>query len=274
MIFIRRYFKNTPFAFRKDKSFLKIRKYTTNFDFVNASPTRSIPHTNLSKEGVVADPSFLTNASTLPHNPWKIVLIDIDPRANEIDIESAFENIGQSEIVISDVEIFTERVGGNKRRNAFIYLSSQEDMNKLLNNSIRVFGVNIKGKRSAILSTEDKKTIIISTSKKVFTDNFYDILLSLGIHESDADLFVPKDSNGRIKGNIYATFSSHNKAYTVWKFIKNRPTLNIFAAWTQKTGVELVKLSSAKDYLEKENIELRRQLETISSNQADRKSVV
>lgn len=271
MIPFRRYIKNLSQRKNKNESLFKIRKYTTNFDFVNSTQTQIKPQIayNLSKEGVVAEPSFLFQYRRLENNPWKIVIIDVDSNSNEIDIELAINKICNSEVKIVDIELFSERVNNNKRKNAFIYFESEEDMQKMLSNSIRAFGVNINGKRSAILSPDDKRTLLISISKRYDINFFEDLLITLGIYKEDVELFIPKDQQtGKIKGSIFATFSTHEKAYAVWKHLLIHQSSGVHAAWTQKNSSELMKLSKAKEYLERENEMLRKQLESLSAKQA------
>lgn len=218
--------------------------------------------------GLFVDPASLRIKPVQVH-PWKVVIIDVTPETTVFDIEQALiEACQKRKIVITNVELFQDRTNDRKRTCAFVSLATKDDLDTLLDDSVKTFGVYIHGQRSSIAEVEDKKIISVRGKRAVLEEDIIDFLKSIDIPHEDVDIFLARDRHGEPVGQTYLTFKQHRHAYQAWKSMNDMHELGYEATWVQRDVSVFSKLAKTSDILLSENEEIRTQIEGIAAEQA------
>lgn len=227
-------------------------------------------------------------------SPYKFVLVAVDSQATESDVRTAVtEACDQSEVHITDIEFFNDLVANKQRRHAFVSVNSLSQLQSILNDRVRAFGVHINGQRSSIIDVEEKNIISIMTRPPIDAERIETMLKDLGImtmitKDSAApsqplvssyhlnsprpnrfSIFAPRDGNGDLIGKAWISFPSHASAYAAYNsLIQARPG-SIRAFWSQKSPNHFEEAIRLRDLLAAENAELRQKVSHLSANSDD-----
>ena len=232
-------------------------------------------------------------------HPYKFVLVALDSNANEDSIRQAIaESVEGKTVNIIDVEIFNDLVANKQRRHAFVSVQNQEQLNLILDDRIRAFGVHINGQRSTIADVEEKNIISLVTRPPMDSSRIEAILKELGVmdvirasnngkapaeptissmhlHQHNNknnrfSIFSPRDGNGDLIGKAWLTFPTHDAAYAAYhSLVACRPGA-IRAFWSQKSPNHFEEAIRLRDALAAENAELRqRMLNLTQTNNED-----
>ena len=223
--------------------------------------------------------------------PHKFVLVAVDSQATEEDIKKAvLEACDQHEIQITGVEIFTDLVANKQRKHAFVSVQNLAQLQHVLNDRVRAFGVHINGQRSSILDVEEKNIVSIMTRPPMDASRIDTLLKDLGImnlvtKDSTApkeplitshhlnpvrtnrfSIFAPRDGNGDLIGKAWINFPTHASAYAAYhSLIACRPGA-IRAFWSQKAPNHFEEAIRLRDALAAENVELKQKVLSLSSS--------
>lgn len=220
---------------------------------------------------------------------YKFVLISIDSQATEGDIRKAVaEACDQSQVTITDIEIFNDLVANKQRRHAFVAVSSLGELQNVLNDRVRAFGVHINGQRSSIVDVEEKNIISIMTRPAMDPARIETLLKDLGVmnlvtkdaaaptepiissfplHQSRPNrfsIFAPRDGNGELIGKAWISFPSHASAYAAYHSLVAARPGSIRAYWSQKSPNHFEEAIRLRDALAAENAELRQKMASLS----------
>lgn len=203
------------------------------------------------------------------NDPWKVAVIDITPDATEVEVEKAVtEACHRRKISVSKVELFQDRVNDRKRTSAFVSLSCKEDLDAILDDSVKTFGVYIRGQRSSLLEVDEKRTISIRGKKPILEEDVNAILETFKVPSKGVDVFLARDRAGNPVGSTFVTFNNHQHAYITWKSIKDLNDPNFDSQWSQRDFTAFSKIAKTSEILHNENESLREQLENMAAQQA------
>lgn len=222
-------------------------------------------------------------------SPYKFVLVAVDSQATESDVRTAVtEACDQSEVLVTDIEFFNDLVSNKQRRHAFVSVNSLSQLQSVLNDRVRAFGVHINGQRSSIIDVEEKNIISIMTRPPIDADRIETMLKDLGImtlisKDSSApsqplvssyhlnsprpnkfSIFAPRDGNGDLIGKAWISFPSHASAYAAYNSLVQARPGAIRAFWSQKSPNHFEEAIRLRDLLAAENAELRQKVHTLS----------
>lgn len=225
--------------------------------------------------------------------PYKFVLVSIDSDATESDIKRAVaEACENHEVHVTDVEIFTDLVANKQRKHAFVAVQTLGQLQTVLNDRIRAFGVHINGQRSSIVDVEEKNIVSIVTRPPMDNTRIEMLLKDLGImnlvqkdsgapsdpivssnplfsapprqHSRSFSIFAPRDGNGDLIGKAWITFPSHASAYAGYHSLSACRPGAIRAFWSQKSPNHFEEAIKIRDALAAENAELRQKVATLT----------
>ena len=223
-------------------------------------------------------------------SPYKFVLVSIDSAATEDHIRnSVLEACDQHEVDITNIEIFTDLVANKQRRHAFVSVKNLAQLQSILNDRVRAFGVHINGQRSSILDVQEKNLISIMTRPPMEASRIEELLRDLGVmnmipkdtgaptepiisslsfqktRPNRFSIFAPRDGNGDLIGKAWITFPDHASAYAAYhSLVVCRPGA-IRAFWSQKSPNHFEEAIRLRDALAVENAELKQQVASLTS---------
>lgn len=231
-------------------------------------------------------------------SPYKFVLVAIDSQATESEVRAAVaEACDQSEVNITDVEFFNDLVSNKQRRHAFVSVNSLSQLQSVLNDRVRAFGVHINGQRSSIIDVEEKNIISVMTRPSMDADRIEALLKDLGVmtmvtKDSAApsqplvssyhlntprpnrfSIFAPRDGNGDLIGKAWISFPTHASAYAAFNALTQARPGAIRAFWSQKSPNHFEEAIRLRDALAAENAELRQKVKVLSANSEEDSAV-
>lgn len=226
--------------------------------------------------------------------PYKFVLVSIDATATEADIRTAvLEACDKETVEITGVEIFTDLVANKQRRHAFVAVQSLAQLQTVLHDRVRAFGVHINGQRSSIVDVEEKNLISVMMRPPMDATRIEELLKDLGImnlvtKDSAAptepiisstglqrarpnrfSIFAPRDGNGDLIGKAWISFPNHASAFAAYhSLIACRPGA-IRAFWSQKSPNHFEEAIRLRDALAVENAELKQKVLSLTNSSSD-----
>ena len=222
---------------------------------------------------------------------YKFVLVAIDSECTEADVRKAVEEAcDNAEVQITGVEFFTDLVANKQRRHAFVSVNSLSQLQAILNDRVRAFGVHINGQRSSIVDVEEKNIISVMMRPALDAERIEILLKDLGImalvnKDSAApsqplvssyhlntprtnrfSIFAPRDGNGDLIGKAWISFPTHASAYAAYNSLVQARPGSIRAFWSQKSPNHFEEAIRLRDALAAENAELRQKVKHLSSS--------
>lgn len=81
---------------------------------------------------------------SLDSQEYKFVMVGVPSEANDQDIARGIvESLIDKNITVNKVEFFYDKVANKRRKNAFISVDGQEELDFMLDDQTRAFGINV-----------------------------------------------------------------------------------------------------------------------------------
>jgi hypothetical protein len=167
---------------------------------------------------------------------------------------------------------------------AFVSLATKQDLDTMMSDSVKAFGVHIKGQRSTYIGSEERRSIFVRGIEADDDETqILNMLISFTLDPASVEkMRIPTDDQG-IPFGVALTFNTHYDAYKAVRFLSHPDGLArwkpkyaessprpLQVEWMRKGTFE--ELVSAQHKLEKDNAILRghiAQLQTEAAAQAE-----
>lgn len=256
---------------------LNLSKSIPFYDFNEDLFPTTVTNTKKSQvENLDLGTNFAANLSLLKSDPWKFVLTDIDfSSSNEEILSAVYEACGKQSIDITKIECFYDFVEGKQRKNAYVSVSSQQDLSYVLSDNFKAFGIYISGERVPVSSVDNKNIIKISTKDHLSDVQIMEILQENGVEdyvnelkkqwpdeekEKKIEIFCAKNSKNEPLSNAWIIFPNHESAYIAYQILTNFNKNILKCRWSHNEFSRHQQVLKTYDSLIKENKEIKKEI--------------